>query len=54
MSQAAVCNHTVHHDTPGATWHLTKQNGTAVVVCRVCGKLYGYVRSGQQPAKEER
>jgi hypothetical protein len=40
---AAVCNHTLRHDAPGSTWETVSAPGGRKVVCRVCGRFYGYM-----------
>lgn len=44
------CNHTLHWMYQGSSYHVIERNWRKVIVCKVCGKFYGYLR---EEKKEE-
>ena len=39
-----TCRHTIRHTDPDGTWTTERRNGRDRVVCKLCGRFYGYVR----------
>ncbi len=45
---ATACDHTLHHANPDGkllgSWHIVQAGKRRKVVCKVCGRFYGYLR----------
>lgn len=44
MSSTA-CNHTLSHTAAGTSWQVVTSGDRRKVVCRECGRFYGYINA---------
>jgi hypothetical protein len=47
---AGSCNHTLCHTDPSGSWlNVPGKGGARKVVCRSCGRFFGYIASQARP-----